>query len=354
MSPSRVRQAVERMRAYTPGEQPREPGFIKLNTNENPYPPSPSIREILERPLDRLRLYPDPVCLELRRELARLHGCRAEQVFVGNGSDEVLSLCVRAFVERDGTVGYFEPSYSLYPVLAAAEELTVRPVPLKPDFTWDMPAGYAASLFFLTTPNAPTALQYPRETVRAFCAGFPGVVVLDEAYVDFAREHFLDLALAFDHVLVARSFSKSYSLAGLRVGYVVGAEPLIAAMYKIKDSYNVDRLAQEIALAAVRDQTHLRGNVERIRATRERVATALRARGFEVGPSESNFLWVRPSRPAARDLHGALRERKILVRYFPGERTGAHLRITVGTDGEMDALLGALDEIGCAGARPSG
>ena len=344
MSPSRVRQAVERMRAYTPGEQPREPGFIKLNTNENPYPPSPSIREILERPLDRLRLYPDPICLELRRELARLHGCRAEQVFVGNGSDEVLSLCVRAFVERDGTVGYFEPSYSLYPVLAAAEELTVRPVPLKPDFTWDMPAGYAASLFFLTTPNAPTALQYPRETVRAFCAGFPGVVVLDEAYVDFAREHRMDLALEFHNVLVARSFSKSYSLAGLRAGYAVGDESLIAAFYKIKDSYNVDRLTQAIALAALRDQAHMRRNVEHIRVTRARATAALEQRGFIVVPSESNFLWARPPRPAGA-VFEALRARKILVRYFPGPRTGDHLRISIGTDDEMDALRKALDEI---------
>ncbi|MBP7830903.1 MAG: histidinol-phosphate transaminase [Kiritimatiellae bacterium] len=343
MKRSFVRQAVERMRAYTPGEQPREPGFIKLNTNENPYPPSPAIREALDRPLDRLRLYPDPLCLELRRELARLHGCRVEQVFVGNGSDEILTLCVRAFVERDGTIGYFEPSYSLYPVLAAAEDLAVRPVPLAPDFTWAMPENYAASLFFLTTPNAPTAVQYPRETVRAFCARFPGVVVLDEAYVDFAREHFMDLALEFGNVLVARSLSKSYSLAGLRVGYVVGAEPLVAAMYKIKDSYNVDRLAQEIALAAVRDQAHMRANAERIRATRERAAGALRRRGFEVGPSESNFLWVRPVRRAAKELYEALRERKILVRYFPGARTGEYLRITVGADAEMDALLKALD-----------
>jgi len=340
------RDNVEQTAAYTPGFQPKATDVVKLNTNENPYPPTPAIREALERPPDRLRLYPDPLCQELRRELARLHGCRAEQVFVGNGSDEVLALCVRAFVERDGTIGFFDPSYSLYPVLAAAEEIAVRPVPLKPDFTWDMPAGYAASLFFLTTPNAPTALQYPRETVRSFCAGFDGVVVLDEAYVDFAREHFMDMALEFGHVLVARSLSKSYSLAGLRVGYVVGAEPLIAAMYKIKDSYNVDRLAQEIALAAIRDQAHMRANAARIRATRERAAAALRTRGFEVGPSEANFLWARPSRPAARDLYEALRARKILVRYFPGERTGAHLRVTIGTDGEMDALLRALDEIG--------
>ncbi|MBU1692856.1 MAG: histidinol-phosphate transaminase [Verrucomicrobia bacterium] len=343
MKRSLVRQAVERMHAYAPGEQPREPGFIKLNTNENPYPPSAAIQEVLQRPFDRLRLYPDPLCMDLRVELARLHGRRPEQVFVGNGSDEVLALCVRAFVERTGSVGYFEPSYSLYPVLATAEELAVRPVPLNSDFSWAMPAEYAASLFFLTTPNAPTGVQYPRETVREFCAHFPGVVVLDEAYVDFAREHFMDLALEFDNVLVARSFSKSYSLAGLRVGYVVGAEPLIGALFKIKDSYNVDRLAQEIALAAVLDQKHMRRNVECIQMSREHTAATLRERGFDVGPSESNFLWVKPPRRPAAEWHAALREQRILVRHFPGKQIGAYLRITIGTESEMTALLDALN-----------
>lgn len=346
MKRSLIRRAVARLRPYVPGEQPREFGFIKLNTNENPYPPSPAVREVLEQAPDRLRLYPDPLCLALRTELARLHGCRVEQVFVGNGSDEVLALCARAFAERGGSIGWFEPSYSLYPVLAEIEEVAARPVPLNPDFSWHMPPDYSASLFFLTTPNAPAGIQYPREAVRDFCARFPGVVVLDEAYVDFAREHFMDFALEMDNVLVARSFSKSYSLAGLRVGYAVGDEALVGALFKIKDSYNVDRLAQEIALAAVRDQGHMCANVERLRATRERLAGALRMRGFEVVPSEANFLWARPPSPwTAEALHRALRERKILVRFFPGERTGAHLRITIGTPDEMETLLKALDAI---------
>ena len=344
MKTSYLRPAVERLRGYTPGEQPREPGFIKLNTNENPYPPSPRVREAAEAALDLLRLYPDPLCAELRQELARLHGCRVEQIFVGNGSDEVLALCGRAFVPPGGSIGYFEPSYSLYPVLAAIQESEVRPVALREDFTWAMPADYSASLFFLTDPNAPTSLQYPREQVRTFCRSFPGVVVLDEAYVDFAREHRMDLALEFHNVLVARSFSKSYSLAGLRAGYAVGDESLIAAFYKIKDSYNVDRLTQAIALAALRDQAHMRRNVEHIRVTRARATAALEQRGFIVVPSESNFLWARPPKPAGA-VFEALRARKILVRYFPGPRTGDHLRISIGTDDEMDALRKALDEI---------
>lgn len=338
-----VRAAVRELKAYTPGEQPRDRTIIKLNTNENAYPPSPKVADALRRSADRLRLYPDPVCLELRQAIAELQKCRVEQVFVGNGSDEVLALCVRAFVERGGTIGYHEPSYSLYPVLAAIHEIAVKPVRLAPDFSWSMPEDYAASLFFLANPNAPTSVLYPKETVKAFCARFPGVVLIDEAYVDFSRANCVDLALSMDNVLVARTLSKSYSLAGLRVGYVVGPEPLVGAMYKIKDSYNVSRLSQEIAGAALRDQAHMQRNVARICDTRDRVAAELRAKGFEVTPSETNFLWVKP--PAGRSAQQVfedLRARKIFVRYFPGELTGGHLRITVATEGEMRALVDAL------------
>ncbi len=338
-----IKKAVQELAAYTPGEQPRERDIIKLNTNENAYPPSPKIAEVLRRPADALRLYPDPVCHELRNVIANLHQCRAEQVFVGNGSDEVLALCVRAFVERSGSVGYHEPSYSLYPVLAAIHEVETRPVSLSADFSWSMPEGYAASLFFLANPNAPTSILYPKDMVRSFCKGFSGVVLIDEAYVDFARENCMDLALPMDNVLVARTLSKSYSLAGLRVGYVIGSEALIGAMYKIKDSYNVSRLSQEIALAALLDRGHMERNVARIRDTRDRVANELRGLGFGVAPSETNFLWVKPPPGrTAQQVFEDLRKRKILARYFPGPRTGEYLRITVATEGEMRALVDAL------------
>lgn len=338
-----IKKAVQELAAYTPGEQPRERDIIKLNTNENAYPPSPKIAEVLRRPADALRLYPDPVCHELRRVIADLHQCRVEQVFVGNGSDEVLALCVRAFVERDGAVGYHEPSYSLYPVLAAIHEVETKPVALNDDFSWNMPDDYAASLFFLANPNAPTSVLYPKDTVRSFCKRFAGVVLIDEAYVDFAREHCMELATTMENVLVARTLSKSYSLAGLRVGYVVGSETLIGAMYKIKDSYNVSRLSQEIALAALLDRGHMERNVARIRDARDRVAKELRGMGFAVAPSETNFLWVKPPPGlTAQQVFEDLRKRKILVRYFPGPRTGEYLRITVATDGEMRALVDAL------------
>ncbi len=344
---SLIRASVAKMTPYTPGEQPRVPGLIKLNTNENPYPPSPRVAEALAAfTAESLRLYPDPMALELRGTIAGLHGCGVENVFAGNGSDEVLALCTRAFVEPGGAVGWSDPSYSLYPVLSAIADVRGTPVPLGEDFALPPCAHLPTpiSLFFLTTPNAPTGIRYPRGRVEAFCGEFPGVVVLDEAYGDFAPAHFMDLALSRPNVLVSRSLSKSYSLAGLRLGYAVGPAPLIGALHKIKDSYNLDALAQRIGVAALRDQAWMRGNVERIVATRERVARELRARGWTVLPSATNFLFARPPTGAsAADVFNHLRARNILVRHFPGPRTGDGLRVSVGTDTQMDAFLAALD-----------
>ena len=341
-----IKKSVMAMQGYIPGEQTTDSRVIKLNTNESPYPPSPAVQEALRNlNVDTLRLYPDPVSLALRRKIAALHGSGPDNVFVGNGSDETLALCSRAFVEDDGAIGYFEPSYSLYPVLAQIRAVTARPVALGPDFEWAMPADYQASLFFMTTPNAPTGIQYPKSAIRAFCIRLHGVVVLDEAYVDFAREHCMDLALECDNVLVLRTLSKSYALAGLRLGYVVGAAPLIAALFKIKDSYNVDRITQAAALAALSDQAHMRALVERIRTTRRRTTAELERLGFRVFPSETNFLWVKPPRLAAAEIYQRLRKQNILVRHFPGDLTGTHLRISIGTDAQMDALLAALTAI---------
>jgi histidinol-phosphate aminotransferase len=341
-----IRQSVESLSAYVPGEQPADREIVKLNTNENPYPPSPRVASALASldPAD-LRLYPDPVCRELRDAIAALHGCRPAQVFVGNGSDEILALCTKAFVEDDGSIGYFDPSYSLYPVLSDIRCAGKRPVALDEEFRWQMPDGYASSLFFMTNPNAPTSMLHARATVRAFCERFPGVVLIDEAYVDFSSADCMDLALQLPNVLVLRTVSKSYSLAGLRVGYVVGSEILMDAFYKLKDSYNVDRIAQRLALAAVQDQPAMRANVARILATRERLAGALRGLGFRVYPSETNFLWVRPAGCSARELFEQLRARKIFVRYFSGPRTGDFVRITIGTDAEVDRLIEATGQI---------
>ena len=340
-----IAQNVAALQAYTPGEQPQDRGIIKLNTNENPYPPSPQVTAALAAfPAERLRLYPDPHAMALRRRVAAMHGCCVGQVFVGNGSDEILALVTRAFVENNGSIGYFEPSYSLYPVLADIRGVEKRPVDLGPDFTWRMPAGFRASLFLLTTPNAPTAMQYDRGALTAFCRAFDGVVLLDEAYVDFAADNFMDLALAASNAntLVMRTLSKSFSLAGLRLGYVIGPEPLIEAIDKIKDSYNLDMLTQSVGFAALGDLDSMRTNVRRIQATRERLRAALTAAGWRVLPSETNFLFARPPDGNARAVFDRLRAQKIFVRYFPGPRTGEFLRITIGTDAEIDALLKAL------------
>lgn len=343
MSRSYIRQSVRRMEGYTPGEQPRVPGLVKLNTNENPYPPSPRVAEVLSSFASRdLRLYPDPANRELRRIAADLHRVSEDQVFMGNGSDEILALCTRAYVEDNGLIGYFEPSYSLYPVLAAIRDVRSASVELDAGFGWPATAPTVGSLFFLANPNAPTSNLFPFKVVEEFCRQYPGVVLIDEAYVDFARGHCMELARKLPNVLVMRTLSKSYSLAGIRLGYVVGDADLIQALFKIKDSYNVDRVTQAVAAAALSDQEHMRRNVGMIRDTRSRFRTELEKRGFIVLPSETNFLWARPLKGRAERIFESLKEKGILVRYFPGRRTGEYLRITVGTDEEVDRLLAAL------------
>lgn len=341
----RIRESVQGLTAYTPGEQPRQPGLVKLNTNENPYPPSPRVAAALAGvEAGDLRRYPDPTCTEIREIAGRLHGVAPDRVFVSNGSDEVLALCTRAFVEDDGTIGYFDPSYSLYPVLAAIRQVRGVAVSLPAGFGWPESPVPDGSLFFLCNPNAPTSRLFPRQAVERFCAHYPGVVLIDEAYVDFAAGHCMDLAKTLPNVIVLRTLSKSYSLAGIRLGYVVGPAELIGALFKIKDSYNVNRLTQVAAAAALSDQETMRRQVARICATRARLSGELGRRGFEVSPSETNFVWARPRHAAARAMYERLKELGILIRYFPGVRTGDFVRITVGSDEEIDRLLAALPE----------
>ncbi len=342
-----IRKSVQAMDGYVPGEQPQGEGVVKLNTNENPWFCSPEVHDML-REIDVVELakYPDPLSIEVRKVIAEKHEVGMGNVFAGNGSDEVLALCIRAFVERDGgSVGSFDPSYSLYPVLSQIEDVETRPVALSEHFEWQMPDGYEASVFFLANPNAPTGMLFPKETVEAFVKTFSGVVVIDEAYVDFASEDCMELATKYDNVIVARTLSKAYALAGIRFGYCVGNKELIDALYKIKDSYNVNTLTQELARVALTDDGTMTAITTAVKNSRALMTNELTDLGFGVYPSEANFLWVKPPKPGAQKIFEELKERKVFVRWFDGDRTKDYLRITVGTNEQTVALVGALEEI---------
>lgn len=360
---SYVRPLVRRLHAYVPGEQPAIRGLIKLNTNENPYPPSLHVRRAVRRAVDeRLRLYPNPTSQPLREALARLHGCSPENIVIGNGSDELLALATRAFAEPAAAVPhgsgkaivqFFHPSYSLYPVLAEIHGAVAHPVPLKPDFSLPTPAElkrrgqwrFDAALTYITTPNAPTGRGYASAELEALCKAQKGVVILDEAYVDFASENAMLLALRHPNVIISRTFSKAYSLCFQRVGYFVGAPELMAALDKIRDSYNVNGLGQVAALATLEDLDYYRRNFQKVIATRQWLTEALQRLGFEVLPSHTNFIFARPPRFSAGEWLTKLRDRKILVRWWDQPTIRDYLRITIGTRSEAQALVQAARRI---------
>ena len=348
----RIAESVKRLEAYTPGEQPKAKNVVKLNTNENPYLPSPKCAKVLKDfDLDALRRYPDPVFTALRTRIAKIWKTVPGRVFVGNGSDEILTLAAKAFVEDGEAIGSLDPSYSLYKTLSAIRNVPFIPSPLADDFTWKNPVleadGKKVSLFLLTNPNAPTGTVTPMDAIAAFAKKFKGVLIVDEAYADFAKTNCVPLATDAknSNLIVMRTFSKSFSLAGLRVGYCIGPEDLIDALYKVKDSYNADAIAQAVALAALNDLPWMRANTARVKKTRVRVAKELSKRGWDVLPSESNFLFARPAHRPAAEIFDALRAMNIFVRYFKGPRTGDRLRLTIGTDAEMDTLLNALSTL---------
>lgn len=369
-----IRPLVHELHAYVPGEQPKIPGLIKLNTNENPFPPAPAVLKTIRAAVDgRLRLYPNPTAENLRLKLAKLHRCQPENLIVGNGSDEVLALAVRTFVEPEAsyqgkeldsayfvrvddaktTVQYFTPSYSLYPVLADTHGAAKNAVPLKPDFSLPSVAelkrgkkwNFAAALTLVTTPNAPSGRGYSTRELEKLCHAQRGVIVLDEAYVDFADDHALKLALKHPHVLVARTFSKAYSLCFQRVGYFVGHPELIAALHKMRDSYNVNGLGQIAAAATLDHLDYYRANFRKIIATRTKLSRDLTKLGFRVLPSQTNFILAKPPLFPAQEWLQKLRNRKILVRWFSAPEVRDYLRITIGTPAEAAALTRAVRQI---------
>lgn len=338
---SRIRNLIP----YTPGEQPKERQFIKLNTNENPYPPSPRALEAVRQCVDgSLRLYPDPECSVLRTALARHYGLKESQVFVGNGSDEVLAFAFQAFFGVGDTIAFPDITYSFYPVYANMFGIHCKIVPLNDDFSIPVDAltgGHQGIV--IANPNAPTGMELSRKELRCLLEGNRDVVVIvDEAYVDFGGESALPLLEEYPNLLVVQTMSKSRSLAGMRIGFAFGSENLIQAVNCVKNSinsYTLDRIAIAAGTAAVEDDAYFRECCGRVVKTRERVAAGLRKLGFVVLPSKSNFLFASHPQMSAQTLFARLREEGILVRYFNQPRIDNFLRISIGTDQEMDRFL---------------
>ncbi len=345
-----VRPAIRAMAGYTPGEQPQEQGYIKLNTNENPYPPSPRVLAAIRAcATDDVRLYPDPMADRLRDKAAAVYGLTREHILAGNGSDDLLAMIIRLCVGAGDRVVYPYPTYSLYDTLVAIGGGEAVHLPFGPDYA--LPAGLAEAggrVTFVCNPNSPSATLTPVAELLALSRRVAGLLVVDEAYVDFADATALELVSQCANVVVLRTFSKSFSLAGLRIGLALGPPPIIAELAKVKDSYNLTRVSIAAAVAALEDYEWMLTQVRRIRASRARLIDGLTSLGYAVPPSQANFVLARRS---GRDLQGVyerLKARRILVRYFAVPELRDALRITVGTDPEVDALLAALRDIGAA------
>jgi histidinol-phosphate aminotransferase len=349
------------MAGYIPGLQPSAgQRIVKLNTNENPYPPSPLVLEALRKASDQaVRLYPSPLADNLREQAASTYGIRAEQVLCGNGSDEILAIVMRAFVDQGDSIACLSPSYSLYPVLASIAGARVITAAM-PRCTRAGQAGEIpipvpeAKVFFLSTPNSPYATGFPTSWIARLLEEFSGIVVADEAYVDFAVESCVPLLATNPRLIVVRTLSKAYSLAGMRAGLAFAHPAIVAEMMKVKDSYNLGRHAQAAACAALADQEYFRSTRDAVKATRAAFTARLSGMGFAVLPSQANFVFAVPPAPApvaaaaggsAKPLYEALLARGFLVRWFAVPELSDGLRISIGTDEQMDGLAKAIAEV---------
>ncbi|MBE5804961.1 MAG: histidinol-phosphate transaminase [Clostridiales bacterium] len=335
-----------RLVPYTAGEQPKDRQFIKLNTNENPYPPSPAVEQAIAGLCPSLRLYPDMEATQLREAIARVNGVEADQVFCGNGSDEVLAFAFAAFFAGKKLLTP-DVTYSFYPVYANLFGVEHQAVALRDDFTVDVDAMLQGCPMALANPNAPTGIELPQCQIRRMAqhAKDNGAVLLvDEAYAAFARETAVSLLSEFDNLLIVRTFSKSHALAGMRVGYAIGSRRLIGALRRIRDSFNsypLDRLAQAAATASILDVDYTARTVSLVVAARDRAYTRLRKAGIDVLPSATNFLFVKAGEDAA-PVQQALRSEGILVRHFSSARLKSWLRVTIGTTEDMEKVTDAL------------
>ncbi|MFD1327807.1 histidinol-phosphate transaminase [Mycoplana ramosa] len=342
---------VSTLKPYVAGEQPRIADLVKLNTNENPYGPSPKAIAAMQAAVaDSLKLYPDPSARALREAIAKTYGVAPDEVFVGNGSDEVLAHAFAALLKHDRPLLYPDITYSFYPTYCGLFGIEAVEVPLTDDYTIDI-ADYRrdCGAIILPNPNAPTGIGLPLSAIEAIVAVHPDQpVVIDEAYIDFGGESAIPLTRKYENLLVIHTLSKSRSLAGLRVGYAIGQRPLIDALERVKDSFNsypLDRVAQAGATAAIEDVAWFDETRKKVIESRERVMGALRQRGFEVLPSQANFVFARHPGHSGADLAKGLRERAVLVRHFAKPRISDFLRITIGTPEECDRLIAALEQI---------
>ncbi len=338
---------IAALAGYTPGEQPRDGGFIKLNTNENPYPPSPRVVEALQRSVtgDALRKYPDPVGTAFRETAARILHVDPAGILIGNGSDDLLTIATRAFVPEGGLMAFPTPGYVLYQTLAGIQGARSSTVPFTAD--WQLAEPWPirnAHLTLLANPNSPSGTVVGQEALERFARQLSGPLLLDEAYVDFAETNGLSL-VALGNVLVTRSLSKSYALAGLRFGYALGDPALIRELIKVKDSYNCDALSLAAATAALEDQDYLRSTRSRILASRERLTAQLQRLGFVVCPSQANFVWCQHPGQPVKPIYEELKRRRILVRYMFYDGYGDGLRVSVGTEEEIQRLIEELTQI---------
>src|SRR3954449_10728657 len=338
---------VHTLSPYVPGEQPKQDGIVKLNTNENPYPPSPRVLAGIASAAERLRLYPDPRATRLREAIAAHCDVAPEQVFVGNGSDEVLAHTFQALLKHDTPLLFPDVTYSFYPVYCSLYGITHDKVPLDAAMRIDI-SNYRrpSSAILLCNPNAPTGIALPRYAIASLLGEQPdGLVVVDEAYVDFGADSAVPLVARHDNLLVIQTFSKSRSLAGLRVGFSISQRPLIEALERVKDSFNsypLDCLAMSGAIAAIKDDAWFDDTRRRIMASRQSLAGALSELGFEVLPSMSNFVFARHRSHRGADLAAQLRQRGVLVRHFQKPRIEEFLRITVGTEEQCGRLVTLL------------
>ncbi|WP_267384648.1 histidinol-phosphate transaminase [Cyanobacterium sp. uoEpiScrs1] len=343
---SLIRECVEETSGYIPGEQPQTDDFIKLNTNENPYSPPLDIFEGLQEELTKVRLYPDPVSSKLRKAAAKVFGVSPNNIIAGNGSDDILNIAVRTFVNPGESVTFLDLTYSLYETIARVHGASVTKISTNNQFTIDRPIICPeAKLIFVASPNPPVGQHLKRDYLEKTCEKATGIVLIDEAYTDFSDKNHLDFLNKYDNVIISRTMSKSYSIAGMRVGFGIASVPIIEQMNKVKDSYNLDRVAQLLGTNALNFQEYFKKIWQKVRQTRSHLIESLKALDFSVFDSDSNFVFASSQWMPASELYEKLKERKILVRYFENPRIKDYIRISVGTDQEIFLLLEIIKEL---------